>query len=172
MKLFVTLLFALSVSLFSTSCKRDAASTTTDAATTTAPAADGTTPAAAPALAAPAATAAATGAVKHYICPKNCPNSGGDVAGTCPTCGSTYLHNDAFHNQGATTPAQPAVSAPANVSAPTAPTITMPQSNDPAQNAAGVWHYTCAKGCPGGSGAMGKCSKCGGDLAHNAAYHN
>jgi hypothetical protein len=169
MRLLVTLLFALSVTIFSASCKRDAASTT-DATTTTAPDASGTTPAAVPSAATPATAAA--GGVKHYICPNNCANSGGDVAGTCPTCGTTYLHNDAFHNQASTTPAQPSVTAPQNVTAPAAPNITMPQSNDPAQNAAGVWHYTCTKGCAGGSGGMGKCAKCGGDLAHNAAYHN
>jgi hypothetical protein len=163
MRLFVTLIFALSVTLFSTSCKRDAASSTTDTTSTTAP---GAAPAAAP------AAAAAVGGVKHYICPNNCANSGGDTAGTCPTCGATYLHNDAFHNQATPTPAQPSVSAPQNVTAPAAPTITMPQSTEAAQNAAGVWHYACSKGCAGGSGSMGKCSKCGGDLAHNAAYHN
>ena len=43
---------------------------------------------------------------------------------------------------------------------------------EPAQNAAGVWHYTCAKGCAGGAGIATACSSCGGMLAHNAAYHN
>ena len=44
-------------------------------------------------------------------------------------------------------------------------------TTEPAQNASGVWHYTCAKGCEGGAGAAGNCGTCGGALAHNAAYH-
>lgn len=42
---------------------------------------------------------------------------------------------------------------------------------EPAQNAVGLWHYTCSKGCAGGAGLAGNCSTCGGLLAHNQAYH-
>lgn len=48
---------------------------------------------------------------------------------------------------------------------------TNTKTPEPAQNAAGVWHYTCSKGCAGGSGTASACSVCGGTLAHNAAYH-
>ena len=49
--------------------------------------------------------------------------------------------------------------------------IQNPATAEPAQNAAGVWHYTCAKGCKGGAGGAGNCGTCGGALAHNTAYH-
>lgn len=114
---------------------------------------------------APAATsnALATSNVKHYICPNNCEGSGGAAAGTCPVCGSEYQHNDAYHNQQqSTTPSIDLGNSPAT-------TATTPE---PAQNTAGVWHYTCPNGCAGGAGAAGKCATCGGDLAHNTAYHS
>ncbi len=116
------------------------------------------------------ATAAPTGGAKHYTCPKNCKGSGGDAAGTCPVCGSAYVHNQAFHAAGANNAPPPS---PAGTATPTtaAPTTATPPAPSPAQNAAGVFHYTCAKGCAGGAAAAGKCAKCGGDLAHNAAYH-
>ena len=45
------------------------------------------------------------GSVQHYTCPSNCEGSGGSVAGTCPVCGTEYVHNAAFHAQTtATTP--------------------------------------------------------------------
>jgi len=47
-----------------------------------------------------------------------------------------------------------------------------PASNEPPQNAEGVWHYTCANGCAGGAGAAGPCATCGNTLAHNALYHS
>jgi len=106
-------------------------------------------------------TALNTG-VAHYICPNNCEGSGGDAAGTCPVCGTEYTHNQAFHNtpdavgDGQTLPTGPPPGAPSN----------------PAQNEAGVYHYTCPNGCAGGAGSAGTCSGCGGELAHNADYHN
>lgn len=119
------------------------------------------------------ATAPATGSappsgVKHYTCPKNCKGSGGDAAGTCPVCGTAYVHNQAFHGQapaGATPPT------PGTPGANAATPVTTPPPPSPEKNAAGVYHYTCAKGCAGGAASAGKCAKCGGDLAHNAAYH-
>ena len=107
-----------------------------------------------------AATAAAPSGVAHYICPNNCAGSGGDATGTCPTCGTTYIHNQAYHDQ-----ASPQIS----TQVPPTPT---PQTTEPAQNAAGVWHYTCSKGCAGGAGTAIACASCGQMLAHNAAYHN
>lgn len=109
--------------------------------------------------------------VKHYTCPNNCAGSGGDAAGACPVCGTAYEHNQAFHNNTATPPPAPATATtPAN----TTTTITpppAPTTPEPAQNAAGVWHYTCGAGCAGGAGAAGTCASCGGALAHNQAYH-
>ncbi|MBR9845913.1 MAG: hypothetical protein GYB35_07310 [Algicola sp.] len=42
---------------------------------------------------------------------------------------------------------------------------------EPAQNALGVWHYTCRIGCPGGAGTASKCTNCGNILVHNTTYH-
>lgn len=119
--------------------------------------------------ASPPATAKATaGGAQHYICPKNCKGSGGAAAGTCPVCGSAYVHNQAFHAAGGNATPPPSPTSTAN---PAATTPTPTPAPSPAQNAAGVYHYTCAKGCAGGAASAGKCAKCGGDLAHNAAYH-
>lgn len=54
---------------------------------------------------------------------------------------------------------------------PQMPTANPAAKQEPPQNAAGVWHYTCPKGCKGGAGAANPCAKCGATLAHNAAYH-
>jgi hypothetical protein len=53
------------------------------------------------------------------------------------------------------------------------PPITMPNAgkSEPPQNTAGVWHYTCPSGCPGGAGAATPCAKCSKTLVHNTAYH-
>ncbi len=101
--------------------------------------------------------------VQHYICPNNCQGRGGAAQGNCPVCGTAYLHNQAFHANDAQNQATPPPTPTPNPATPTA---------EPAQNAAGVWHYTCAKGCAGGAGTATACSSCGGTLAHNAAYHN
>lgn len=100
----------------------------------------------------------AGGNVKHYTCPNNCEGSGGDQQGTCPVCGSEYMHNQAYHDQAITQSTQP-------VSQPNA-------ASEPPQNAAGIWHYTCANGCSGGAGSAVACSTCGNTLVHNTAYHN
>jgi hypothetical protein len=42
---------------------------------------------------------------------------------------------------------------------------------EPPQNAKGIWHYTCSKGCAGGAGSAAPCAKCGTVLAHNTKYH-
>jgi hypothetical protein len=100
--------------------------------------------------------------VQHYICPNNCKGSGGPEQGNCPVCGTAYLHNQAYHANDAQNQVPPTP----NPATPPTPTP------EPAQNAAGVWHYTCAKGCPGGAGSATVCATCGGTLVHNTAYHN
>ena len=52
----------------------------------------------------------------------------------------------------------------------TAPNPATP-TPEPPQNADGVWHYTCPKGCAGGAGSAVPCPACGTTLAHNTAYH-
>ena len=128
---------------------------------------------------APAAQGGVNPGVKHYICSNSCANSGADAAGNCPVCGNAYVHNDAYHNnQGAApnpiVPAAGGAAAGATTSETATSNIqfTDPSSTEPAQNAAGVWHYTCSAGCAGGAGSAGSCGSCGGALAHNAGYHN
>ncbi|QQS31285.1 MAG: hypothetical protein IPM47_10345 [Sphingobacteriales bacterium] len=98
--------------------------------------------------------------VWHYTCSKGCPGGSG-TAGNCATCGGPLAHNSAYHSNTNSSP----------TTSPTIPSPTPPSPAEPAQNAAGVWHYTCSKGCPGGSGTAGNCSNCGGPLTHNTAYH-
>ena len=122
-------------------------------------------PAPAPAPAAPAATTATAppAGVEHYTCPNGHVGGGGAIEGSCTQCGTALVHNQAFHaNDAAATP-NPAT---------TATNPLQPQTPEPAQNAKGVWHYTCAKGCSGGGGGPGNCASCGGPLAHNQSYHN
>ena len=109
----------------------------------------------------------ATASVKHYICANKCENSGGDAAGNCPVCKNPYMHNTAFHNQDFMKNGP--IKVPSNIENSSAKTPAAPA---PAQNAMGVYHYTCAKGCFGGSGTASNCTNCGGQLAHNQAYHN
>ena len=95
----------------------------------------------------------------HYTCIKRCAGGSG-TAGNCNTCGNTLVHNSAYH---------------ANSAPSTAPYANAPYANPPAapagKNINGIWHYTCGKGCAGGSGSAGTCSTCGDTLNHNAAYH-
>ncbi len=93
--------------------------------------------------------------VWHYTCSKGCVGGSGAV-GNCGTCGGALAHNKAFHTNANNTP----TNAPFNQS-----------STEPGKNSAGVWHYTCVKGCSGGAAATGNCGSCGGNLAHNQAYH-
>jgi hypothetical protein len=58
--------------------------------------------------------------------------------------------------------------APPAFQPPTAP----PPTAEPAQNAEGVWHYTCPKGCAGGGGSAVPCGNCGTTLVHNTGYHS
>ena len=115
--------------------------------------------------------AATAVAIQHYICPNSCAGSGGDNPGTCPTCGSEYLHNDAYHTQGPGAQAQPQMPQQQQQPQIQMQQPQMPQPQEPAQNAAGVYHYICERGCAGGGGSAGTCATCGNPLVHNAAYH-
>lgn len=123
----------------------------------------------------PLNTPVATTGVQHYICPKNCAGSGSSQQGACPVCGSQYVHNAAYHTQTTNTTTNPTTAPSPIITNPPATMQTQdvqaPQTQEPAQNAAGVWHYVCSKGCAGGSGERGFCSKCNAGLVHNAAYH-
>ena len=112
---------------------------------------------------APTTAAASAGGASHYICPNSCEGSGGDAQANCPVCGTKYIHNQAYHSQ----PSQTTTTT--TTTTPTSPTTPTPE---PAQNAAGVWHYTCPSGCAGGGGSAVACATCGATLAHNTAYHN
>ena len=100
---------------------------------------------------------------QHFICPNHCKGSGGPEAGTCPVCGSEYVHNDAFH-KGSPIPEPQMKIDPVTHAA--VPTHTEPQ------NTRGDYHFICPNGHPGGAGVAGKCSKCGAELVHNQAFHN
>lgn len=124
---------------------------------------------AASAPAVPGATvpaAAATSTVEHYTCPNGHLGYGSGTAGTCSQCSATLVHNQAFHANDAAPAPNPTIQTeqPTGTATPPAPSA--------AQNAAGVWHYTCASGCAGGAGAATACATCGATLAHNQAYHN
>jgi hypothetical protein len=106
--------------------------------------------------------------VWHFTCPKGC-KGGAGANGPCPKCSTPLVHNQAYH-AGATPP--PVQATGGNPTIPTtASTQPQPQSPEPAQNAKGVWHFTCPKGCAGGAGTTTACAKCGTTLAHNAVYH-
>ncbi len=108
--------------------------------------------------------------VWHYTCGKGCAGGAG-AAGNCATCGGPLAHNAAYHNNtnGTSATTNPVLTNPSttNTISPPIP----PPTTEPAQNASGVWHYTCGNGCAGGAGAAGPCGTCGNTLAHNAAYH-
>lgn len=121
--------------------------------------------------------------ITHYICVNNCVGSGSSGAGTCPVCGTAYVHNDAYHTvdqdiqnmqQGQAQPSTPGNLPPSVFNTPQNQTTIRNQPSTPpapAQNAAGVYHYTCANGCAGGAGSASPCPTCGNALVHNQAYH-
>lgn len=102
----------------------------------------------------------------HFTCSNGCTGGAGS-AENCKTCGTLLVHNASYHNQdpNTTMPQQ-------NIPTPETK-IVIPDQNtpEPAQNATGIWHYTCEKGCPGGAGTATACVTCGTTLAHNTAYH-
>ncbi len=127
--------------------------------------------------------------VWHYTCSNGCAGGGGSAT-ACSTCGSTLVHNSAYHAAAGGTPTVPTTAAPpmggsqiGSITNPvvngTNPTATAPpvaaappSTPEPAQNAQGVWHYICNNGCAGGGGSAVACAGCGSTLAHNSAYHN
>lgn len=98
--------------------------------------------------------------VWHYTCAKGCAGGAG-TATACAKCGTTLAHNQAYHGPATTAPGTPGQTVQ----------VPSPGQPEPAQNAAGVWHYTCPDGCAGGAGSSIACAKCSKQLAHNAAYH-
>ncbi len=129
--------------------------------------------------------------VWHYTCPNGCAGGGGGAT-PCGSCGTTLVHNQAYHSGGATTTTSPVVAntAPGGKGSITNPVINNSMPNiqplapggvggapaatptpEPPQNANGVWHYTCPNGCAGGGGSATACAGCGTTLAHNQAYH-
>jgi len=106
-----------------------------------------------------ASTPVATGAVFHYTCPNGCEGGGGDTQGTCPVCNTTLVHNQAYHSQPANQPAAD-------------PFNNQPATANSGQNSAGVFHYVCPDGDPGGAASAGSCATCGKALVHNQAYHD
>jgi len=123
------------------------------------------------------------GSVHHYICSDFCEGSGSETPGTCPVCSKSLAHNQAWHNQGdqqqspqiqqQQSPGQTAPSSPLFRDGQQSQQVqpNQPMMTEPAQNAAGVWHYICSAGCSGGAGSPGSCAQCGAALSHNAAYH-
>ena len=101
-------------------------------------------------------TAQNAAGVWHYICIKGCAGGAGSAV-NCGTCGGLLAHNQAYHTNANST----------SIPIP----FTSPPAAESGKNTAGVWHYTCEKGCAGGSGIAGNCGTCGGTLAHNTAYH-
>ncbi|WP_033957003.1 hypothetical protein [Psychroserpens jangbogonensis] len=100
--------------------------------------------------------------VWHYTCSKGCAGGAGSAV-SCDNCGGLLAHNTSYHSNANSTPTS---------SAPYAnPPIAPAAAKEPSQNTAGVWHYTCGKGCAGGSGAADNCGTCGTKLVHNTAYH-
>ena len=116
--------------------------------------------------------------VWHYTCPSGCAG-GGASATPCGTCGTTLVHNTEYHNSSGETPTgQTKTTVATSTNGQITPTnnlgvttTTPPKTPEPAQNSAGVWHYTCPSGCAGGGGAAGPCGSCGATLAHNSDYH-
>jgi len=124
---------------------------------TATPANPGTPPTTPP----PAEPAQNAEGIWHYTCPNGCAGGAG-AASPCPKCGTTLVHNGVYHGK-----KDVQIQDPGNVGIQQAP----PPGAEPAQNANGVWHYTCPKGCAGGGGSASACKSCGATLAHNSAYH-
>lgn len=95
--------------------------------------------------------------VYHYTCPNGCAGGAGSEQ-PCATCGTTLVHNQAYH-------------AKTNTTTPNTPTPPTTPQESAATNAAGVFHYTCPNGCAGGAAQAQACATCGTMLAHNQAYH-
>lgn len=162
---------AVAVAALFVSCKNDgdaARDAAVESIQASQPAAD---PAANPANPATPEPAQNSAGVWHYTCPKGCEGGAGSAV-ACAKCGTTLVHNTAYHPPATANPAQAApttnaTSLPEGITPVPNPT----KAPEPAQNAKGVWHYTCSAGCAGGAGSAIACAKCGKTLAHNQAYH-
>jgi len=108
--------------------------------------------------------------VWHYTCP-NGHAGGAGAAEACSVCGTTLVHNTAYHGGSTTTPTTTIDPLATNSSSTTQPAAAATPA-EPPQNADGVWHYTCPNGHAGGGGSATACSVCGTTLAHNSSYHN
>lgn len=122
--------------------------------------------------------------VWHYTCPNGCAGGAGSAI-ACPNgCGATLAHNAAYHNSTGGSISDVTANPSSNKTTiatstngvitptPGAPITSTSTNPEPAQNAKGVWHYTCPNGCAGGGGSASLCANgCGATLAHNAAYH-
>lgn len=113
----------------------------------------------------------AGGDVQHYICPNDCEGSGGPSQGTCPVCGTQYVHNSAYHQQGNQNQQNQINVEGQDQLKDLQRQQQQQRENAPAQKN-GEYHYVCSEGCSGGAGSAGTCSQCGASLEHNAAYHN
>ena len=143
---------------------------------TTAPVASPTAPAVNQQITPPAEPAQNADGVWHFTCTNKC-GGGAGAGGPCPDCGAPLEHNKAYHAGNTASPtitpsAAPSVSAPSVTPVPgggQAIQVTPPA--EPAQNTAGVWHFTCPSGCAGGGGSAIACAGCGTTLVHNTIYH-
>lgn len=115
-----------------------------------------------------------SGDVQHYICPNDCEGSGGPNQGTCPVCGTDYVHNAAFHEQGDQNSQNPQnqINMEGQDQLQDLQQSQQTQQNNAPAQKNGEYHYVCSAGCSGGSGSAGTCSECGASLEHNTAYHN
>lgn len=117
------------------------------------------------------------GITHHYICVDRCAGGHSESPGTCPVCGKSLSHNQAWHDvQNAGQQANPMGPRVETAPAPNVPSSVNDapaQVNVPAGPDGIVHHYICQDRCSGGHSANpGKCPKCNKTLAHNQAFHN
>lgn len=105
----------------------------------------------------------------HYVCPSRCKGSGAEQKGTCPVCGSEYVHNPdaAFHKQQNPTP-------PPDANKLNLDNVQQLDVKKEGGEAGGTGpeytsHFVCPYHCKGsGSAQQGNCSVCGTAYVHNA----
>ncbi len=119
--------------------------------------------------------AGSDGQVHHYVCPDQCAGGFSDNLGNCSVCGKALAHNQAFHaqEQGQTPTIQMDQGNQPDIQ-PLPISTSQPQEVDIPAGPDGIkHHYVCTKGCKGGNGQnAGNCPVCGGQMAHNKAFHN
>jgi hypothetical protein len=167
MKIFSSLIIAaLCVATLFFSCKNDPKATqgsTVDTSAQPSATVPAVNPTAVPNVVNPTEPPQNAKGIWHYTCSKGCAGGAGSAA-PCAKCGTVLAHNTKYHGD-VPTPA-PGAAAPG-----AAQTSATPPKPEPAQNAKGVWHYTCSDGCAGGAGAISPCAKCSKPLVHNQTYH-